>query len=58
MLKWSSKTEISDESVATTAMGVVKWDLKAVSFMLKLSAAGHKEDSYKLDDDRITGLFV
>lgn len=58
MLKWASKTEISDANVATTAMGVVKWDLKAVSFMLKLSAHGQKEDTYKLNDDRITKLFV
>lgn len=60
MLSWSPKTQITDTDVAGSARGVITFDLKQAPYMLKLSAAAWKEDSY--DHGRqgslLPGLFV
>lgn len=60
MLKFSSKATLTDTDVATTAQGIITFDLKQAPYMLKLSANAWKADSY--DHERQSaiqpGLFV
>ena len=44
MLKWSTKSELTDDTVATAAKGVITFDLKEASYMLKLSSKAWKAD--------------
>jgi hypothetical protein len=44
MLKWSTKSELTDTTVATAAKGVITFDLKEAKYMLKLSATAWKKD--------------
>lgn len=46
MLKWKTKTEITDADVKTSADGVIYFDLKEAKYMLKLSAVAKKAGLY------------
>lgn len=60
MLKWSTKSELTDTTVATAAKGVITFDLKETSYMLKLSATAWKKDIVHQDQLNAfqTGLYA
>ncbi len=46
MLKWNSKSEVTDADVQASADAVIVFDMKQSSYMLKLSAKARKAGTY------------